>query len=207
MKTETLLQRADELYFQGKETGLSDAVYDRLAEKSGHICQPKGNMWGQYRDQFLIHPNFGLQRIPYSTAQKAVCYFPKFDGIFIAVQKPSLDTPWHCVTRGNGYKGKDIAILFPKTDFREIFTSWHKTYTAMIGTYELCYTVADGGREALCADIAKGRLGRYYLLPHKGYYHNGHPPKDIPSDYEGFPIDGYVCGLDDNQLYKYKGEV
>ena len=201
----TILERADALYFQGKPTGLSDRDYDRLSEQSGHLCKPAKNAWANYPNYQLLHPNYGLKKIPYEVAKNAVVYYPKYDGIFLQFFKD--ENGFHAVTRGNGRVGKDLKRLFFTDDFEIIF----EIQKSKVANCEMCYDIYHGGREGLCRDIAKFNLyqiqSKMYIYGHEDYPLHGEIPQEIPSEMWTIPTDGWVCVLDDGQKYKYKGEV
>ena len=188
------LKKADALYWAGKDTGLTDKEYDEMAEDTGHICKPPETLkgWAQYPDQALMYPNRGLKKVSYEIASKAVKHWPKWDGIFIQYW------PGHFVTRGDGRIGKDLAGFFKllRLAFRD---KWPHNF-------ELCYTVKDGGRVALCRDLALGKLSANAdLIPHLKGSFDGEPPRAIPDQIEGWPVDGWVVEMPDGNKYAYKG--
>jgi hypothetical protein len=198
--TEKKLIRVDSLYWQGKPTGLTDAEYDRLAEQSGHICKPAQNAWASYPDYQLLHPNYGLKKIPYEVAKTAVRYWPKWDGIFIQMFNDA--NGWHCVTRGNGRQGKDLFSLFSRLEkeFNNELISYH------VGESELVYPLELGGRVELCRDLVVDDVCfACAFIPHNEGAKDGAPPRDIPKEIDGYPIDGWVVELQDGLKYKYKG--
>ncbi len=194
------LKKADALYWQGKETGLSDADYDAMSADCGNICKPPRTLkgWARYPDYKLAVPNYGLKKVSWEIARKAIRYWPKHDGIFL--QTFSDEKGDHWVTRGNGRIGKDLAriISSPAPCSNTVFE------------FELLYTIEAGGRAQLCADICKGFLkpGAWWLKSHwcTGT-EEGHPPREIPTDWNGTPCDGWVIQLADGQKFAYKGGV
>lgn len=201
----TILEKADFHYWNGQPTGINDAVYDKLSAESGHICQPPATLkgWAKYPDYCLAIPNFGLKKVSYEIAKQAVKWFPKWDGIFIQVFQD--ENGLHTVTRGDGRIGKDIAQVFPRNYFDEIPTRSGVNYYLNKGNFELVYSVADGGRAALCRDLSKGIIKRYEFILHDLLEHKGTPPQMIPEHWAGYPIDGYVIELASGEKFKYKG--
>ncbi len=191
------LKKADALYWQGKETGLSDADFDAMSADCGHISQPPRTLagWARYPDYKLLKPHFGLKKVGYDIAQKAVCFFPKWDGIYI--QTFEDEKGCHVLTRGNGRTGKDLQkiLLFPTIK------------GAGVGCYELCYSLEKGGRAQLCADLSKGMLKRFVIISHAFMKSKGAPPKEVPQEIDGIPCDGWVIELADGQKFAYKGQA
>lgn len=194
------LEKADALYWQGKETELTDKEYDSMAKDVGHICQPSKTLkgWAQFPDYPLKKAHYGLKKVGYEIARQAVRYWPKHDGIFI--QTFSDEKGDHWVTRGNGRIGKDLASL--------IHTP--APIPGVVFEYELLYSIEDGGRAQLCADICKGFLkpGAWWLKSHwcTGT-EEGLPPREIPTEWNGTPCDGWVIQLADGQKFAYKGQA
>jgi hypothetical protein len=195
-----ILELADSLYWTGKETGLSDEVYDKLSEATGHTSKPPATLkgWAQYPDYCLAVPNFGLKKVSWEIARKAIRYWPKHDGIFL--QTFSDEKGDHWVTRGNGRTGKDLASLIRTP----------APIPGVVFEYELLYSVKEGGRAQLCADICKGFLkpGAWWLKSHVCTgTEAGHPPREIPAEWNCTPCDGWVIQLADGQKFAYKGEA
>lgn len=195
------LEDADALYWAGKERTMTDENYDRLSAETGHICKPPRDLkgWAQYPDCALIRPNYGLKKVGWEIARHAIRHWPKWDGIFVQ--------GWfgHLVTRGDGRIGKDLTgklillrFLFRADDFKDVDFK----------NFELCYKKEDGGRVALCRDLSKGSLKLSAdLIPHNEGSFDGEPPRAIPDQIEGWPVDGWVIQLANGQKFAYKGEV
>ena len=200
---ENVLEKADCAYWSGQPTGISDTIYDKLSEEAGHICQPPRTLkgWANYPDYPLLKPNYGLKKVSYEIAKNAVRYWPKWDGIFCQVFKDEKGI--HFVTRGDGQIGKDLKKLFYDFEGPDVWAD----YKSIINC-ELCYRLEDGGRAVLCADISKGRFRfEWWRQTHnsEGTQQIGHPPKEIPTDWNGWPIDGWVIELESGEKFKYKG--
>ena len=191
------LEDADALYWAGKERTMTDENYDRLSAETGHICKPPRDLkgWAQYPDCALIRPNYGLKKVSWDVAKYAVKHWPKWDGIFIQ--------GWFChlVTRGNGKTGKNLAPAMPLLRF--VFKP-----DAEPQNFELCYSVKDGGRSKLCADLSRGDLSmKAHLIPHLENEQDSPPPREIPLEIDGIPVDGCVIELADGQKFAYKGQA
>lgn len=197
MNKKSILELADGLYWSGKETGLSDAVYNQFSEETGHICQPPRTLkgWAKYTDCDLKKPSYGLKKVSWDIAKHAVKHWPKWDGIFIQ--------GWFChlVTRGNGRTGKNLASAMPLLWL--VFKP-----DAEPQNFELCYLAKDGGRSKLCADLSHGNLSmKAHLIPHLENEQDSPPPKEVPQEIDGIPCDGWVIELADGQKFAYKGGV
>lgn len=197
MNKKKILEKADALYWAGKETGLTDAEYDSIAGDMGHICQPPKTLkgWALYPDYPLLSPHSGLKKVNYETAQRAVRYWPKWDGIYLQL---FLDgNGWHYVTRGDGRIGKDLTpILKNGIDYLPKF----------FGDYELVYPTKKGGRQGLIKDLSRGYLSLdCSFINHLSVKISGNLPREIPQEIDGLPIDGWVIQLASGEKYKYKG--
>ena len=193
----SILEKADCAYWSGKQTEVSDAVFDKLSAECGYVSKPPKSLkgWAQYPDYCLASPNFGLKKVSYDIARQAVRYYPKHDGIFIQIFSDSTGS--HCVTRGNGLIGKDLQCL--------IKTPAHFSKPV---NFELLYSIEDGGRVQLCADISRGFLkaGAWWLKSHDCTgTKEGFPPREIPTDWNCTPVDGWVVELDNGEKFAYKG--
>lgn len=202
---ENVLEKADCAYWNGQETGINDAIYDKLSADCGHISKPPATLkgWNKYPDYCLAAPNFGLKKVPYEVAVRAVKCFPKYDGIFIQIFSDEKGV--HCVTRGDGRIGKDI---------KEIFVFHKEFYEKNEGNYELCYKKQDGGRAALCRDITKGvLLEKAILIKHDVLSFQKMPNTEEIAlqklekiqNFLNVPCDGYVVELATGEKFKYKG--
>lgn len=189
------LKKADALYWQGKETGLSDADFDAMSADCGHISQPPRTLkgWASYPDYPLLKPNYGLKKVSYEIAKNAVRYWPKWDGLFLQVFED--ENGKHCVTRGDGKIGKDLQPFFQELGI----ISPENT-----GEYELIYSRIS--RDGLCADLSQGYiLKECYFIPHNEGGIPCKPPAEIPERFGGFAIDGWVIQLGTSEKFKYKG--
>ena len=196
------LKKADALYWAGKNTDLTDKEYDEMAEDTGHICQPPATLkgWAKYPDYCLACPNYGLKKVSYEIAQKAVIYWPKWDGIYL--QSFEDKNGLHFVTRGDGRIGKDLIHLFKrlKKEFNSDF------YPECDSDFELVYPVEMDGRKGLVKDLACNDLSfSCAFIDHLDDGVLGAPPRAIPDQIGGYPIDGWVIELENGEKFKYKG--
>lgn len=196
------LKKADALYWQGKETGLSDADFDAMSADCGHISQPPRTLkgWARYPDYPLLKPNYGLKKVSYDVAENAVRYYPKWDGVFIQIFEN--ESGLHCITRGDGRIGKDLFPLFERLrkEFKIDF------FPNFEGNFELVYPVEMEGRKGLVKDLACNDLSfSCAFIDHLDDGVLGAPPRAIPDQIDGYPIDGWVIELASGEKYKYKG--
>ena len=197
MTTQEKLIEADLAYWNGENSGITDRDFDELSAAVGHISQPPATLkgWARYTDCELKKPNYGLKKVSWDVAKYAVKHWPKWDGIFIQ--------GWFChlVTRGNGKTGKNLAPAMPLLRF--VFKP-----DAEPQNFELCYSMKDGGRSKLCADLSRGDLSmKAHLIPHMENEQDSPPPREIPQEIDGIPVDGWVIQLADGQKFAYKGEA
>ena len=203
---EKILEKADTLYWQGLPIEMTDLEFDSISEQIGHISKPPATLkgWSQYPDYCLLKPHYGLKKVSYEIAKKAVNYWPKWDGIYLQIFKDQNGI--HCVTRGDGRIGKDLKHFF---DSKGVIIPDHSGEFELI--YNPCaYSLDDCKiRAKLVSDLSRNDLNRssLYFNDHSYCVIDGIPPKEIPESFGGFAIDGWVIELADGQKFAYKGEA
>lgn len=204
MILDKILEKADSLYWQGLPLTMTDEEFDSMSDQIGHISKPPETLkgWAQYPDYCLACPNYGLKKVSYEIAKKAVRYWPKWDGIYLQIFED--ENGLHIVTRGDGRIGKDLKPFF---DSKGVIIPDHS------GEFELIYGTFAWSlddckiRAKLVSDLIRNDLNRSacYFIPHSDCVFEGIPPKEIPESFGGFAIDGWVIELANGEKFKYKG--
>ena len=210
-RTLEALKKADENYWAGLPTGMTDAKFDKQSRKAGLISQTRARGWARFPKVKLARPNFGMEKIyriedleKYTTGATGLMapfYMPKYDGIYVEVSHRQV------VTRGDGRIGHDISIWC-----NSLARVAYPIPSAFLGELVLPKPY---GRNDLVRAIAADKAPpcRPIIIPHRHICIDGLPPHDIPATYHipdimvgGFDvdIDGWVCQFGTGGLIAYK---
>jgi NAD-dependent DNA ligase len=146
MSIDDILNKANELYREGKDSGLTDEQYDELMEKASPEFQARVGHKVE-RDMVSLPLTMGSMNkvktgdeIRHWMESKGMdgdlFVTPKFDGIAILVEVNESGVPQRAFTRGDGVEGRDITGLLAglglfKTESK--ISSWNPRASFLVG--------------------------------------------------------------------------